>query len=121
MSVLEDLRSMSSFYPGRPALLYDELNDQLFEWTPKRIEKDYNVGGAISDITESTSPRPAFSLRRLSGSLSRAPNLRSAGESAEQDQDGNPDPPGAAATATAAAASTDTLSEDGRVLPEYEE
>ena len=36
MSRPEDLRPMSSFYPDRPALLYDELNHQSGHLTELR-------------------------------------------------------------------------------------
>jgi len=32
----EDPRPMSAFDPSRPALVYDELNDETFEWLPER-------------------------------------------------------------------------------------
>ena len=51
MSRPEDLRPMSSFYPDRPVLLYDELNHQVFEWAPDRIARGYDVGGVKRDIT----------------------------------------------------------------------
>ena len=32
----EDLRPMSEFDPSRQALVYDQLNDETFEWLPAR-------------------------------------------------------------------------------------
>jgi len=32
----EDLRPMSEFDPSRPALVYDQLNDETLEWLPIR-------------------------------------------------------------------------------------
>ena len=37
----EDLRPMSEFDPSRPALVYDALNDETFEWLPARHGVDY--------------------------------------------------------------------------------
>jgi len=37
----EDLRPMSEFDPLRPALVYDALNDETFEWLPARQGVDY--------------------------------------------------------------------------------
>jgi hypothetical protein len=37
----EDLRPMSEFDPSRPALVYDQLNDETFEWLPARHGVDH--------------------------------------------------------------------------------
>ena len=37
----QDLRPMSEFDPSRPALVYDHLNDDTFEWLPTRHGVDY--------------------------------------------------------------------------------
>jgi len=37
----EDLRPMSEFDPSRQALVYDQLNDETFEWAPARHGVDY--------------------------------------------------------------------------------
>ena len=37
----EDLRPMSEFDPSQPALVYDHLNDETFEWLPARHGADY--------------------------------------------------------------------------------
>ena len=37
----EDLRPMSEFDPSRQALVYDQLNDETFEWLPARHGVDY--------------------------------------------------------------------------------
>ena len=33
--VTDDLRPMKSFDPTKRVLVYDELNDKIFEWNPK--------------------------------------------------------------------------------------
>jgi hypothetical protein len=35
----EDLRPMSEFDPSRRALVYDQLNDETFEWLPDRLSR----------------------------------------------------------------------------------
>jgi hypothetical protein len=41
MAKPEDLRPMSEFDPSRRALVYDELNDETFEWLPEKYRDHY--------------------------------------------------------------------------------
>ena len=40
--VTDDLRPMKAFDPTRRVLVYDELNDKIFEWNPKDWAGAYN-------------------------------------------------------------------------------
>jgi hypothetical protein len=47
----EEFRSMRSFNPSQPAMVYDELNNEWFEWKPAdyaQLYRDRAVNGIPS-------------------------------------------------------------------------
>lgn len=40
-------RPMSEFDPSKPALVHDQLSDQVIEWEPERHGRDWHQGGHV--------------------------------------------------------------------------